>query len=143
MVVVHLVATLYMTGLIWFVQIVHYPLMAWVGPERFSAYAQRHQKQTTWLVLPVMLLELGTGLALVYVSLDQQSWSGPAWAGAALLAVIWGMTLLVHVPQHVRLLQGYNPALIRQLVLTNSVRAVAWTIRSGLALWFLLDLLAK
>ncbi len=38
----HITATLYMTGLIWFVQIVHYPLFARVGNAEFSAYEQRH-----------------------------------------------------------------------------------------------------
>ena len=39
---VHVVATLVMTGLIWFVQIVHYPLMAKVGRADFAEYERLH-----------------------------------------------------------------------------------------------------
>ena len=40
-------STLYMTGLIWFVQVVHYPLLGAVGGSEFSAYEQRHMSLTT------------------------------------------------------------------------------------------------
>lgn len=36
---VHLAATFYMVGVIWFVQIVHYPLLEKVGTDRFSTYS--------------------------------------------------------------------------------------------------------
>ncbi|MEY4607349.1 MAG: hypothetical protein RLY45_2109, partial [Actinomycetota bacterium] len=39
----HLVATMFMVGLIWFVQVVHYPLMAAVGEQQFVAYEDRHR----------------------------------------------------------------------------------------------------
>ena len=48
----HAAATLYMTGLIWFVQVVHYPLMGLTGKAEFSAYEQRHTLLTTWVVAP-------------------------------------------------------------------------------------------
>ena len=38
---VHLFATTAMVGLIWFVQIVHYPLFAAVGRPDFAQYADR------------------------------------------------------------------------------------------------------
>ena len=59
-------STLYMTGLIWFVQIVHYPLLGAVGGSEFSAYEQRHMSLTTWVVAPTMLVEAGTALLLFW-----------------------------------------------------------------------------
>ena len=41
----HTLSTLSMLGLIWFVQIVHYPLMARVGRVRFHAYETDHQRR--------------------------------------------------------------------------------------------------
>ena len=40
-------STLFMTGLIWFVQIVHYPLMGMVPKSEFQKYALAHQRRTT------------------------------------------------------------------------------------------------
>ena len=62
----HAAATLYMTGLIWFVQLVHYPLMARVGPQHYSTYQHLHERKTTWAVAPAMFIELGCAIALVF-----------------------------------------------------------------------------
>ena len=49
----HAASTLSMVGLIWFVQVVHYPLFARVE-QGFIAYEQIHQQRTTWVVAPLM-----------------------------------------------------------------------------------------
>ena len=58
-------ATLFMVGLIWFVQVVHYPLFAHVGRTQFPEYERLHNQFTTWIVGPVMLLELTTAMAFL------------------------------------------------------------------------------
>ena len=62
---VHLVATAYMVGVIWFVQIVHYPLMLEVGDAAFCRYSRLHQSRTSYVVGPPMLIEALSGLALI------------------------------------------------------------------------------
>ena len=57
---VHAFATVAMTGLIWFVQVVHYPLFARVGEEGFHAYEAAHARATSRVVAPLMLGEVGT-----------------------------------------------------------------------------------
>ena len=61
-------ATLFMVGLIWFVQIVHYPLYANVGREQFPEYEALHNRMTTWVVGPAMLVELVTAVLLLKYS---------------------------------------------------------------------------
>ena len=56
----HAAATVFMTGLIWFVQVVHYPLFSAVGRDRFSEYEGRHSRLTGRVVGAPMLLELAT-----------------------------------------------------------------------------------
>ena len=60
-------STLFMTGLIWFVQIVHYPLMGTVPQGEFRRYALAHQRQTTWVVAPLMLTEAVSGFLLILI----------------------------------------------------------------------------
>ncbi len=62
---VNLAATLFMVGVIWFVQIVHYPLFARVGAGGFPAYSERHSRLTGLVVGPLMLAEAATAAALV------------------------------------------------------------------------------
>ena len=51
-------ATMAMVGLIWIVQIVHYPLVSQVDHNSFRSYAMDYQRLTTYVVAPLMLLEL-------------------------------------------------------------------------------------
>ncbi|MDY7108736.1 MAG: hypothetical protein SYC29_08870 [Planctomycetota bacterium] len=134
--VVHAAATLMMTGLIWFVQIVHYPLFAIVGADESVRYGERHTRQTTWVVAPLMCLE-AIGAVLIAVAPFVDAPRGPAWIGVALVAVIWLSTALLQVPCHRRLSLGFEITTIRRLVLTNWVRTAAWTVRSIIALWLL------
>ena len=83
----HVFATLFLVGLIWFVQIVHYPLFSTVGKDQFSAYEERHQRRTTWVVGPPMLVELITALMLLKEVPDNSL--SLACGGALLIAVIW------------------------------------------------------
>ena len=64
-VAVHTFATLAMMGLIWFVQVVHYPLYAKVGPQAFAEYHALHVSRTTSVVAPLMLAELGAAVWLL------------------------------------------------------------------------------
>ena len=129
--VVHLAATLAMAGLIWFVQVVHYPLFAGVGADGFRPYAAEHGRRTTWVVAAPMLAELATGLLLAW---RRPAWvgAGAAWGGLALLAVVWASTGLLQVPRHAELARGWDARAHRRLVRTNWIRTAAWTARGAL-----------
>jgi phage terminase large subunit-like protein len=131
----HAFSTLAMIGLIWFVQVVHYPLFAAVPMEAFRAYEASHQRRTTWIVAPLMLTELATAAALAggVVPGVPKSW---AYAGLGLVAAVWGVTFLVSVPLHAKLEGGKDEAVIRRLVATNWIRTAIWTGRGALAVWF-------
>ena len=128
-------ATLAMVGVIWFVQIVHYPLFAHVGREGFRRYEMDHQRLTTRVVAPLMLTELATAILLL--------WWRPVGVGTAslflglgILGSIWLVTYAVQVPQHASLVLSYDAAVQQRLVLVNWYRTSAWTARGAIVLWF-------
>jgi hypothetical protein len=130
---VHAGATIFMAGLIWFVQVVHYPLFGRVGAEGYEAYQTGHMDRTTRVVGPPMLVEFAASAALL--------WLAPAavpsilpWIGMILLIVIWISTGLVQAPTHGKLVAGWNPSLGAKLVTSNWVRTIAWSLRAVLAL---------
>jgi len=130
---VHLAATLFMTGLIWFVQVVHYPLFGKVGDEAFPDYQAQHVRRTGWVVGPPMLLEAASGTALLVQPVEALPFFWAALNGA-LLGVIWLSTWLGQVPRHERLLTGFLAEPHRKLVSGNWIRTVAWSGRSLLLL---------
>jgi hypothetical protein len=132
----HVASTVYMVGLICFVQVVHYPLMGAIGDSEFSAYEQRHMSLTTWVVAPPMLVEAATALLLFWFRPTGVS-IGFVWAGVVLLAIIWLSTAFLQVPCHETLSNGFDADVHRRLVSTNWIRVVAWSLRGLLVLWMI------
>lgn len=133
-----LAATLFMTGLIWFVQIVHYPLFAEVTPTGLPRYEILHAQRTSWVVFPPMLVELLTTVSTLYPPLRPRFLSmTEAFMLAALVGVIWLTTGLGHVPLHTRLGRPLDDATstLTLLVRLNWLRTAAWTLRAALLLF--------
>jgi hypothetical protein len=128
----HLVATLFMAGVIVFVQVVHYPLMRHVGAAEFLGYERQHTVRTGWVVIPPMVVELGCSLWIAAMSLGSAD-AAMALVGLALLAVIWVSTGLLQGPAHGRLIRGFDAEVHRRLLLTNWIRTVAWLARIPVA----------
>lgn len=124
----------FLSGLIWTIQVVHYPLMARVGAEQFAQYERLHSAMITPLVGPAMLAEAAiAGLLLMHRPAAVPAWM--AWTGALLVAAIWIVTFLVSVPCHAVLSQGFDAAAHERLVATNWLRTAAWTGRAVMAAW--------
>ena len=130
----HCAAALFMTGVIWFVQVVHYPLFGRVSG-RFADYVHEHSRRTTPIVAPVMILELFSGLWLVWTASPDNAVA--LWINAALLLGIWLSTFLLQMPLHRRISQGEGVGLVPRLVMGNWIRTICWSARSILLLWLL------
>ena len=126
-------ASLALTGLIWCIQVVHYPLFAAVGRDEFTRYEADHARLITLVVGPLMLVELAAALWLAAVRpAGVPAWM--AWTGLALVAAIWLSTATIQVPCHAKLAAGFDAEVHARLVSSNWIRTVAWTARGLLAL---------
>ncbi|MGD1845861.1 MAG: hypothetical protein ACFB10_10755 [Salibacteraceae bacterium] len=125
---VHLLVTLMMTGVLWFVQVVHYPLMGSVGEANFQSYEGKHVTLTGYVLAPIMLLEAGTAALLVVFPVGDFDllW----WGNAILLAALWVSTFRVQVPLHNRLMQGFEMEAWKHLTRSNWFRTVLWSLRA-------------
>jgi hypothetical protein len=125
----HMIATSAMCGIIWFVQVVHYPLFRRVGVSRFSNYEAAHSRLTARVVVPLMLIEAITAIGLTAWLPAQPL----AWLGLGVLALIWISTFVVQVPQHRRLAGGFDRSAHRRLVYSNWLRTIGWSMRVVIA----------
>ena len=130
---IHAVSTWYMVGLIWFVQVVHYPLKATMKEPEFSEYQRQHMQRTSWVVGPPMLLEAAMTAWLV-LNPPAPDLASYTLLGVALLVIVWGSTAVFLVPLHNRLVQGFDSEAVRALCRANWIRTFAWTMRGGVAL---------
>lgn len=121
-----------MVGLIWFVQIVHYPLLSIVPLQAASAVAEEHQRRTAWVVMVPMAVQGFTSLALLRWVPVGVTWWLP-WCNAACVGIALASTVLLSVPRHARMAANPDEKVGRELVLTNWPRTIAWS-ASGIAL---------
>ncbi len=117
-----------MLGVIWIVQLLVYPAFLQVRPEDFQARHHTHVARITWVVAPLMLVELGSALLIACDPSPPRLQTGVL----ACLAVIWASTFLLSVPLHGRLSKGYDAQLVRRLMATNWIRTAAWTAKAVL-----------
>ena len=128
-----LASTWFMTGLIWMVQIVHYPLFDRVSIETFREYHARHVRLIGPIAASAMTAELGSSVILVITRPEGISIS-LAIVGLIFAVLTWLSTILVQVPLHNQLSRGINVAAHRTLVQSNWVRTAAWTLHALLLL---------
>ena len=103
--------------LIWIIQILHYPSFLFVDRTRFSLFEQFHTKRISYIVLPLMIAELG--LVIFHFR--------PIVFG--IVSLIWLSTFFLQVPCHEKLKRGFDEKVIRKLILTNWIRTILWTIK--------------
>lgn len=117
-----------LVGLIWAIQLVHYPTFEFISTDDFLTFHQHHTNSITPIVMPLMLGELGLGLYLA----QQQKWSVIWLIPLVLILCIWLSTFIIQVPIHNQLGIGKDSVLISRLVQTNWIRTTLWTIK---AIW--------
>lgn len=136
--VIHVAATWFMVGVIWFVQIVHYPLYGSVGTAEFEGYEKRHQLKTAWVVFPAMFVELGSLLFLM--SRPSPLSSDPLLVVSFLfLLIIWLSTGFIQMPAHQKLTMGADPEVLKKLVRWNWIRTIFWSLRGLLLVYLLMN----
>lgn len=127
-----------MAGVIWIVQVVHYPLFARVGAAGYAAYQGAHVRLITYVVLPAMLVELATAAAWAWAARGGAAGGAVGWGSGAVawanligVGVIWASTALLQVPAHGALAEAFDAGAHRRLVDTNWIRTIVWSVRAA------------
>lgn len=122
---VHLIVCSMMVILIWVIQILHYPSFYFIEPSQFFKFHSFHSNRITWLVAPIMGIELVSATALIYLLpssiLFQINLVG--------VSVLWIFTFFVSVPIHNKLKFGKEEYQIKSLIRTNWFRTMLWSLR--------------
>jgi hypothetical protein len=140
-VVAHTAATLLLAGMIWTIQIVHYPLFAEVGAEGFAAYEAAHSTRISALIAVPWAVQGITTLVLL-VAPPAGVPRSLVWLAAVLAALPVLVTVTMSVPAHQQLTDGFDAAAHARLVATNWLRTAAWTAGGAVALAMLVGSVA-
>lgn len=136
--IANLSSTFFLCGLIWIVQLVHYPFFHGVSADNYPEWMALHKKRISLIVVPVMLAELGSSFLLVL-------WDAPIpvlqQTGLAIVVVIWLVTFFVQVPLHNKIAGRYSRNDVDRLIATNFIRTGLWTLKAILGILILIHVL--
>ncbi len=135
----HACITFALVGLIWHVQVVQYPLFHRIGREQFVNYHFGHCFRIGLLIVPLLMAEFATAGWLLYAGERRAVFL----VSLILMVLNWLSTAFFQAPIHVKLMRGYDHALVRRLILTNWLRTLAWTVRAGLLFEMLAQTLVR
>ena len=124
-IIIHFLSSFYMMVIIWFVQIVHYPLFLELTKNSMANYFKIHQSRISYLVVPGMIVE-ALSCIILYEFIDLTLWI----ILMSMICCIWLSTFMIQVPCHKKLLLVPNYRTINRLIVSNWIRTLLWTIKT-------------
>ncbi|MCB1106845.1 MAG: hypothetical protein KDK76_01970 [Chlamydiia bacterium] len=135
---VQLVVTWMVVGIMWFLQVVHYPLYRKIK-EGFVEYERSHIRRVACLLGPIMLVEAITAILLMGIS-TEGTLTMLAGANLIVLILIWLSTFLFQVSQHQKLSIRFSHNILQGLINCNWIRTLLWTLKGGIMIYFCYEL---
>ena len=135
---IHLITCWAMIGVIWIIQLVHYPAYRFIDESKFIQYQKFHSRQITYFVAPVMILEMMTTGWLMYFIFQTKNNLTLFLLSTLFLLIVWGVTFFKMVPLHNVLMSGKNEVIIEKIIKLNWWRTLLWTLRGLLLLQLIL-----
>lgn len=128
--VVHIISSTLMAGVLWIVQLVHYPLFSYVDINQFIEFHRQHSIRITYIVGPAMILQLVSATLLSFAPPCKLSELPNSYAYAFLILTVFVFlaTALLAIPEHQKLAGGYLAHVHQRLVITNWVRTLAYSL---------------
>ena len=121
---VNFISTSVMVGVIWVIQLLHYPSFHFINEKKYIEFQHFHMQRISLIVIPVMLIELASALLLSYFFR-----SSLTIILLALLLGIWGITFIFFTNMHQKLTNGFDPSIVDKLVKINWSRTALWSLR--------------
>lgn len=125
--IIQLVLTFFLNGVIWFLQVVHYPLYYKIK-EGFHSYEKHYLKRAVFLMSPIMFLELITAILLVSTAKPSMAVK-LASANLIFLVINWLSTFILQNTEHQKLSIRFSITSLHRLISTNWIRTIFWSIR--------------
>ena len=124
----HFVSTSIMVGVIWTIQLVHYPTFLFIDKEKYFKFQEFHMSRVSYIVMPTMIAELFSGIYILLYN-DKLMLNIFFLLAFFSLFLTWIITALVFVKIHNRLLIKYEEKTILLLVKLNWFRTILWSLR--------------
>ena len=125
---IQIVCNSYLVSLVFMTQFITYPTFLHIDKDKFSEYHRKYVNNISFIVAPVMLIELLTLSLIAYFSSEFL-----IIKSLILLLVIWLTTFFIMIPSHNRISKSFNKKEIISLINYNWVRTILWSFKIGRA----------
>jgi hypothetical protein len=125
----HDFSVIWMTAVIWLVQILIYPTFRTIPDSEFVLFHKRHCDRISIFVAPMLIQPFATLMILIHQP-NQTEWM----IHSACVVLIYAATAFLSVPEHHRLGKEKSIQSIERLVKGNWVRTLLWTTQLTLIL---------
>lgn len=125
-VITHAASVFALFGLVWTIQLVHYPLFKYVEAPHWPRVHSFHSRNITFIVFPLMLIELLTSVQLF---MEASNFTNIVSLTCALFS--WLLTAAVFIPLHHRIATRPLLDVFSLLVRLNWLRTLIWTAAAG------------
>ena len=122
---IHIISTSIMVGVIWVIQLVHYPSFKYVNESDYIIFQKYHMSNISNIVFPVMFTELITALIILFFGEKSLFFV----LSLICLFLIWVMTGVLFTKYHSILKEGKDLTIIEKMIKANWIRALLWTMR--------------
>ena len=121
----HLISTSIMVGVIWVVQLVHYPSFKYVNESDYIIFQKYHMSNISYIVFPVMFTELITAILILFFGEESLFFM----LSLICLFLIWVITGVLFTKFHNTLQKGKDLKMIEKMIKANWMRTLLWTLR--------------
>ena len=121
---IQIVCNSYLVSLVFMTQFITYPTFLHIDKDKFSEYHRKYVNNISFIVAPVMLIELLTLSLIAYFSSEFL-----IIKSLILLFVIWLTTFFIMIPSHNRISKSFNKKEIISLINYNWVRTILWSFK--------------
>ena len=121
---IQIVSNSYLVSLVIMTQFITYPTFLNIDKGKFSDYHKKYVNNMSFIVAPVMLIELLTLCLIAYFSSEFL-----IIKSLFLLLVIWLTTFFIMIPSHNRISKSFNIKEIKSLINYNWIRTILWSFK--------------
>ena len=121
---IQIVCNSYLVSLVFMTQFITYPTFLHIDKDKFSEYYRKYVNNISFIVAPVMLIELLTLSLIAYLSSEFL-----IIKSLFLLLVIWLTTFFIMIPSHNRISKSFNIKEIKSLINYNWIRTILWSFK--------------
>ena len=121
---IQIVCNSYLVSLVLMTQFITYPTFLNIDKDKFSDYHRKYVNNISFIVAPVMLIELLTLSLIAYFSSEFL-----IIKSLFLLLVIWLTTFFIMIPSHNRISKSFNIKEIKSLINYNWIRTILWSFK--------------